>query len=103
MDRLAMLQQMLAERPGEPFVHYGLAMELRKLGRGDEARQAFATLISEHPAYMPSYLMAGNQLVELGDKEAARVVYERGIEVARAASDEHTQGEIEAALGELEA
>lgn len=102
MDRLAMLQKMVTERPGEPFVHYGLAMELRKLGRGDEARQAFATLLAEHPTYMPSYLMAGNQLAEIGDKAAARAVYEHGIEVARGAHDEHTQGEIEAALGELD-
>jgi tetratricopeptide (TPR) repeat protein len=101
MDRLAMLQKMVATQPGEPFGHYGLAMELRKLGRSEEATAAFETLMSEHPSYVAAYLMAGNHHAELGDKAQARAVYQRGIEVARAASDGHTEGELESALMEL--
>ena len=32
MDRLAMLQQFVAQRPDDPFARYGLAMELKKRG-----------------------------------------------------------------------
>ena len=103
MDRLAMLEKMVAAQPGEPFVRYGLAMEYRKLGRAQEAREAFEKLLENHPEYLAGYLMAGNHLAELGEKVQAKQVYERGIEVARAASDGHTEGELEVALTELQA
>ena len=40
MDRLAMLEKMVAAKPDDPFPKYGRAMELKKLGRNDEARAA---------------------------------------------------------------
>lgn len=101
MDRLTLLQRFVAEKPGEPFPHYGLAMELRKLGRLAEANAAFAALIERHPRYIAAYLMAGNALVEAGDRAAAMSTYERGIAAASAAGDSHALGELEAARAAL--
>ena len=42
MDRLAMLEKMVAAQPDQPFPAYGLAMEYRKLGRLEEAEQVLA-------------------------------------------------------------
>jgi predicted Zn-dependent protease len=99
--RLAMLRKMAEQQPDQPFPRYGLAMELKKLGRKDEAREVFEALMKDHPSYVASYLMAGGLLVELDRREEAAQVLERGMEVARAANDEHTLGELAAAKADL--
>ena len=102
VDRLAMLEKMAAQRQDDPFPQYGLAMEYRKLKRFDESWAAFEVLFARHPSYVPSYLMAGNVLVELGRPEQAKDVLSRGIEAASAAADDHARSELQAALAELE-
>ncbi|MCB9569061.1 MAG: hypothetical protein H6710_17920 [Myxococcales bacterium] len=96
-----MLAQFAAQRPNDPFPRYGLAMELKKLGRLAEANQAFAELLDRHPGYIPAYLMAGNALAEAGDAAAAIAVLERGVAAATAAGDDHARGELEGALAAL--
>jgi tetratricopeptide (TPR) repeat protein len=98
MDRLGMLEKMVAAKPGEPFVRYGLAMEYKKVGRNEDAAQAFAALAEQHGDYVPGYLMHGNLLETMGRGAEAVAVYERGIEVASAASDDHAASELAAAL-----
>lgn len=97
MDRLALLNQMVEQKPGDPFVRYGLAMELTKLGRHAEAWSAFEALIARSPEYVATYLMAGNLLVTMGESKKALGIYDKGIEVAKAAADDHTVSELEAA------
>lgn len=101
MDRLGMLRTMVDARPDDPFPRYGLAMELAKQGEHEEADRAFATLVEQHVSYVPTYLMYGNLLVRMGDRDRAASIYGRGIEAARAAGDEHALGELEAARAEL--
>jgi len=101
MDRLAMLRQLAERAAGDPFPQYGLAMELRKRGAHDEAVAAFEVLATRHSAYVPGYLMYGNLLKELGRSDDARAVYDRGIEAAGRAGDQHAQGELESARAEL--
>ena len=101
MDRVAMLKQMVEQRPDDPFPRYGLAMELRKGDQTDEAWAAFDSLMTDHPDYLPTYLMAGTFLHGLERTAEAREVLQRGIEVARKAGDGHTLSELEAALVDL--
>lgn len=101
MDRLPMLRSMAQARPDDPFPRYGLAMELRKQGQADEAAEVFAALVDEHPGYVPTYLMYGNFLVERGEPQQAAQILDRGVEAAKAASDEHALGELLAARAEL--
>ena len=97
MDRLGMLQNIIAAKPGEPFPRYGLAMEYKRLGRHDEALAAFEELARLHPGYVPGYLMHGNLLATLERREQALAVYERGIAAAVAAGDDHAEGELRSA------
>ncbi|MFO7561831.1 MAG: tetratricopeptide repeat protein [Enhygromyxa sp.] len=97
MDRLGMLEELVVAKPDDPFPRYGLAMEYKKLGRHDEAVQAFEELTRAHPSYVPSYLMFGNLLEALGRAEQAAEIYTRGIEAARAAGNDHAAGELQAA------
>ena len=96
-----MLQQLVAKTPADPFPRYGLAMELKKLGRGQEASVAFAELLEHHPSYVAAYLMYGNLLRELGELEQARAIYDRGAEAALAAGNDHAHGELVSARAEL--
>ncbi len=96
-----MLRSMVAAKPDDPFPAYGLAMELNRVGQRDEARVAFADLLAAHPDYVPSYLMFGNLLVAMGDREAAAQTYDAGIAAAGRAGDDHARGELEAARAEV--
>jgi hypothetical protein len=101
MDRLAMLRQMVELRPREPFPRYGLAMELKKRGELEAAAAEFDTLVAEHGGYVPSYLMYGGLLRELGRTAEAIAIFDRGIAAAEAAGDGHAASELAAARAEL--
>jgi predicted Zn-dependent protease len=102
MDRIAAFKSFVEKTPGDPFPRYGLAMEYRGLGRLEEAAAAFRELIETFPDYQASYLMAGETLAELGQREAAARAYRAGIEVSGRKGDLHTRSELEAALARLE-
>lgn len=99
--RLAHLEKLVSAGTQDPFVIYALAMEYQREARMNESLEVFERVISEHPTYLPSYLMAGNAWAKEGDSEKARATYLAGISQAKAAGDAHTQGEIEDALAEL--
>lgn len=96
-----MLEQLASTKPDEPFPHYGLAMEYKRLDRLAEADATFAKLIERHPSYVPAYLMYGNLLEARDQRERAAEVYAQGIRVADEAGDEHARSELEAARGAL--
>ncbi|MCA9616729.1 MAG: hypothetical protein KC586_28415, partial [Myxococcales bacterium] len=56
--RLALFDQMIAKGSEDPFVHYARAMELRSLGRKEDALEAFDGVAARFPTYVPTYLMA---------------------------------------------
>jgi hypothetical protein len=101
--RLTMLDKLIAKGSVDPFVHYARAMELRSLGRGQDAMQAFRDLRERFPAYVPTYLMAGQLAVEGADTDTARQFLEQGIARAREAGDAHAEGELAKALASLDA
>jgi predicted Zn-dependent protease len=71
VDRIATFRSFIAKKPGDPFPRYGLAMELRTRGDLDGAAAAFDELITSFPDYVPSYLMSGGVLAELGRRDDA--------------------------------
>ena len=96
-----MLQQLAQRAPEDPFPQYGVAMELRKQGRVDEAVAAFGALCERHPAYVPCYLMYGELLAKHGRTAEAAAIFYRGIAAARDAGDGHALGELESARAAL--
>lgn len=103
VDRVATFRTFIQRNPQDPFPRYGLAMELRSRGDLDGAAAAFDELIAAFPDYVPSYLMSGGVLAELGRRPEAIERYRRGIEVATKRGDAHAKKELEAALAEAEA
>jgi tetratricopeptide (TPR) repeat protein len=78
-----------------------LALELKQRGLHDDAVAAFRELQSALPAYVPTYLMFGGLLRQLGRPDEARAVLEAGLVAARAAGDSHALSELTDALAAL--
>jgi tetratricopeptide (TPR) repeat protein len=101
MDRLASFRSFIARSPSDPFPRYGLAMELKAQKLEAQASEEFARILADFPSYVPAYLMAGETLRALGRPGDAAAIYEKGIEVAASAGDQHARRELESALAEV--
>ena len=96
------LEEMLALDPGDPELHYMLAME--HVSEGDDAGAVlrFEKLIDVAPNYPPAYHQAGRSLHRLGRIGEARSILERGIPIALNQGNEHAAGEMQELLANLE-
>jgi hypothetical protein len=99
--RLEMLEQVLAKGSTDPFHHYAHAMELRSVGRKDDALAAFGKVAERFADYVPTYLMAGQLADELGQRDVARSFCTRGVEVATRKHDHHALSELQTFLQTL--
>jgi Tfp pilus assembly protein PilF len=99
--RKQQLQEMLAEEPSDPFLRYGLGMELVSEGNDEEAVRCFHQLLEAAPDYVPAYLQAAQALVRLGRSEEAGALFRRGIAAARSQGDQHAAEEMEGFLARL--
>jgi hypothetical protein len=99
--RLSMLEQVIEKGSTDPFHHYAHAMELRSLGRLQDALAAFGQVRDRFATYVPTYLMAGQLAIELGDEAAARAWLTAGIEKAQATGNDHALSELQSALKTL--
>jgi predicted Zn-dependent protease len=94
MARREQLEAMLAEDPGDVFLHYALACELVKLGEITAGLTRFDSIHEQFPDYVPAWFRHAQVLSEQGDADAARTIGERGLETARRVGDTHAAGEI---------
>jgi tetratricopeptide (TPR) repeat protein len=100
-DRMEVLRSMIAQDPKNTFARYGLAMELIKAGKPDDAVEEFRTLLAHNPDYAAGYFHAGRTLEDMGRIDEAREMYEQGIAVTTRTGDTHTRSELQAALDVL--
>ena len=100
-ERLRMIEKLLEQGSSEPFHWYARAMELRSLGRLEEALEAYAEVRDRFADYVPTYLMAAQVAQELDREDDARVWAERGVEAAQAKGDAHAARELEQFLATL--
>jgi Flp pilus assembly protein TadD len=99
--RKQQLEEMLADDPKDPFLHYGLAMEYVSAGDDAEAVRRFQELFAVAPDYVPAYLQAGQALVRLDRTDEARDVLGRGMAVAQRQRNDHAYGEMEGLMESL--
>lgn len=100
-SRIDMLQQFLAENPGDAFARYGLAMEYSKLGQTDTALAEYKKLLELNPDYTAGYQMAAQMLAAAGRTGEARTMFADGIACAQRTGNVHATTEMEAMLAEL--
>lgn len=100
-NRIDILKQMLDQDPNNSFARYGLAMEYSKSGDLKGSVTEFKSLIASDSTYVAAYYHCGQALEKLGDLDAARAIYQQGLDASLKKGDLHTRAEIEAALNLL--
>src|SRR5205823_14511599 len=99
-NRRQMLEEMLAETPDDPELHYALAMEDISAGDHETAIRRFRELIARHPdrPHVPAFLMAAQSLLKLNRTADAAAILREGVEAARKQNNQHAQGEMQGLL-----
>jgi tetratricopeptide (TPR) repeat protein len=101
MDRIAMLQDVLAQNPSDAFARYGLALEYANRGQTETSLAEFSKLLELNPDYTAGYQMAAQTLLKSGREGEARTMLQNGIACAHRTRNQHARAEMEAMLDEL--
>ncbi len=101
MDRIEKLKAFLKQTPADSFLNHALALEYIKLGDDRQARTLFEEILRREPGYVGSYYHLAKLLERTGYTDEAVKVYERGMEEAKKAGDNHAFGELRGAYEEL--
>ncbi len=101
MNRIEKLNEFLNVNPADSFVQHALALEYIKLGNDAEGRKLFEAILEREPSYVGTYYHLAKLLERNGDEQAAIKVYEKGMEEAKKAGDNHALGELRGAYEEL--
>src|SRR5579872_4953563 len=101
MDRIAMLNEILAQDPNNAFARYGLALEYSNSGQLEQAVEEFKKLLAANPDYAAGYFMAAQTLMKSDRKEEARSMLENGIIAAQRKGDSHAASEMQGMLEEI--
>lgn len=102
MDRLGMLQELLAQDPNNQLARYGLAMEYSGKGDVDSSLAEFRKLIEINPDYANAYFMAAQALAKAERVDEAKQFLRQGITAAARTGNNHAQSEMQGFLEELE-
>jgi predicted Zn-dependent protease len=98
MDRVAMLNEILAQDPSNAFARYGLAIEYANSGQLERALEEFQKLLSANPDYAAGYFMAAQTLMKSDRVNEARAMLENGIIAAERQGDAHAAAEMQGML-----
>jgi len=101
MNRIDKIREMLAENPFDSFLKHALALEYIKQGDDADARKLFESVLDNEPGYIGSYYHLAKLLERTGETNEAIKVYEKGMEEAKKAGDNHSLSELRSAFEEL--
>jgi tetratricopeptide (TPR) repeat protein len=101
MNRIEKLLELLKQMPNDNFLRHALALEYIKLGKDDDAKVLFESILKDSPDYIGSYYHLGKLLERVSEKEQAIECYEKGMQQAKIANDQHAYNELQAAYEDL--
>jgi Tfp pilus assembly protein PilF len=101
MDRIEKIKEFLLQQPNDNFLQHALALEYIKLGNDKEARKLFEQILMRDPAYIGSYYHLAKLFERNQQVDDAIKVYEKGMEEAKKAGENHAYGELRSAYEEL--
>lgn len=101
MDRIEKLKEFLTINPNDSFIQHALALECIKKGDDVAARQLFEEILQREPGYIGSYYHLAKLCERNSDVDAATKWYEKGMEAAKNAGDNHAFNELRSAYEEL--
>jgi E3 SUMO-protein ligase RanBP2 len=99
--RIEIFRKMLAAEPNNTTVRFGLANELFKLERWDEAAQELQAYLSQTDDQGNAYGKLAQALDRIGRTEEARAAYQQGIAAANRHGHPGMAQEFEMALEDL--
>ncbi|MEI7735838.1 MAG: tetratricopeptide repeat protein [Ferruginibacter sp.] len=102
MSRIEKLLEFMKTSDKDSFLQHALALEYIKIGNDEEARKLFNDILLREPTYVGSYYHLGKLLERAGDFDRAIRVYNRGMEEARRAGDNHAYNELMGAKEDIE-
>jgi tetratricopeptide (TPR) repeat protein len=102
MSRIEKILQMLEADEKDSFLLHALALEYIKIGREEDAVEAFIQLLKNNPDYVGSYYHLGKLYEKKGQISQAIDTYEIGMAVAKKCSDNHSYNELMMAKDDLE-
>ncbi len=97
---LAQLQQDYEANPNDAFNIYALATEYQKTDV-QKALELFTLLVQKQPKYTATYYHLGKLHEQLGNRDAAMAIYEKGIIECTAQKALHALKELGNAYNEL--
>lgn len=100
-ERIEKLKSFLAQSPNDCFLNHALALEYVKLQQDDVARKLFEQNRAFDVNYIATYYHLGKLLERIGKSDEAISVYEEGMQVAKAAGDQHSYNELQGAYEDL--
>jgi len=101
MERIEKLKEFLQASPNDSFLQHALGLEYIKLGNDAKARELFESIINREPGYIGTYYHLAKLLERNNETESAIKVYEKGMEEAKRAGENHAYGELKSAYEEL--
>lgn len=101
MDRIEKLKEYLTSDQTDSFLQHALALEYIKVGNDTEARKLFTELLQREPGYIGSYYYLAKLLERSGETDKAIEAYDKGMQEARKAGDNHSFNELQAAYDDL--
>jgi Tfp pilus assembly protein PilF len=101
MDRIERIKEFLQQSPNDSFLQHALALEYIKQGNDGTARELFETILAREPGYIGSYYHLAKLHERNEEMEQAVKVYEKGMEEAKKAGENHAYSELRSAYEEL--
>lgn len=93
-ERLEQLRAMLAEEPGDSFIRYAIALEVKRSGQMEEAATQLEQLLRDDPKYIACYYQLALVLVDLGRSDEAAHVCEAGALQCLTTGDRKARAEL---------
>ena len=100
-DRLDTLRRMADNRPDDPRLQFGLAVELLNRGETREGAVALRRYLDLSEDEGNGWGRLGAALADLGEVEEARGAYQEGIRIAGARGHSGLVEELEEAMGDI--
>ena len=101
MSRREKILQMLQEDDSDPFLHYGLALEMFREDETQDGLNQLESLILKFPDYVPAYFQLGQKLASLQKIADAQKYLQTGISCAKQQGNQHAVGEMTEFLAEI--
>jgi tetratricopeptide (TPR) repeat protein len=101
MQRIERIIEFLKQQPKDNFLRHALALEYMKLEDFEKAKNLFVDILTESPDYIGSYYHLAKCLVIMQKVDQAIGWYEKGMAAAKAAKDDHSYRELQAAYEDL--